>query len=60
MTDPETGQTRIGRFGWKATTASVKHQVAAALNTDMGVMTSVRPLPDCGSCKPVAALLAAS
>lgn len=47
--DPVTSQTRLGRFGWKAGTSSVKHQVAAALNTDMGVMTSVLPEPDCGS-----------
>ncbi len=49
VTDPETGQTRIGRFGWKASHARVKHQVAAALNTDVGVMTSVLPNPDCGT-----------
>lgn len=47
--DPVTGATRLGRFGWKAATSSVKHQVAAALNTDMGVMTSVLPKPDCGA-----------
>ncbi|WP_143870375.1 di-heme oxidoredictase family protein [Catenovulum sediminis] len=47
--DPVTGDTRLGRFGYKASTASVKHQVAAALNTDMGVMTSVLPNPDCGA-----------
>src|SRR5690625_5849341 len=47
--DPETGETRLGRFGWKAGKISVKHQIAAALNTDMGVTTSVLPHPDCGS-----------
>ena len=47
--DPETGDLRLGRFGYKATTSSVRHQVALALNTDMGVMTSVLPTPDCGS-----------
>ena len=46
--DTETGQSRIGRFGWKAGKAKVKYQVAGALNTDMGVMTSVLPTPDCG------------
>ncbi len=46
--DPETGVTRIGRFGWKATTSSVRYQTAGALNTDMGVRTSVLPNPDCG------------
>lgn len=49
ITDPITGQTRLGRFGYKAGTTSVKHQVAAAFNADMGVMTSVLPNPDCGS-----------
>lgn len=48
-TDPETNEIRLGRFGWKAATSSIKHQVAAALNTDMGVMTSVLTTPDCGS-----------
>jgi CxxC motif-containing protein (DUF1111 family)/predicted lipoprotein with Yx(FWY)xxD motif len=47
--DPETQTLRLGRFGWKAATSSIKHQVAAAFNTDMGVMTSVLPVPDCGS-----------
>lgn len=41
--------TRLGRFGWKAATVSVKHQVAGALNTDMGVATSLLPNLDCGS-----------
>lgn len=49
VVDPATGQTRLGRFGYKAGTSSVKHQVASALNHDMGVMTSVMPNPDCGS-----------
>jgi CxxC motif-containing protein (DUF1111 family) len=49
VTDPVTGQTRLGRFGYKAAATSVKHQVAAAFNLDMGVMTSVFPNPDCGS-----------
>jgi len=49
LADPETGVVRLGRFGYKAATSSVKHQVAAALNTDIGVMTSMLPDPDCGS-----------
>ena len=48
VTDVETFETRVGRFGWKASEPSVRHQVAAALNGDMGVMSSVRPAPDCG------------
>ena len=46
--DPLTGAPRLGRFGYKASTSSVSHQVAAALNTDIGVMTSLLPDPDCG------------
>lgn len=50
--DPETGDIRLGRFGWKAGTTSLRHQLAAALNADMGVMTSVMPDPDCGAEQP--------
>jgi hypothetical protein len=46
--DPVTGDKRLGRFGWKAAASSLKHQTAGALNTDMGVMTTVIPKPDCG------------
>ncbi len=49
VADPVTKETRLGRFGWKAGASSVKHQIAGALNTDMGVMTSLLPNPDCGS-----------
>ncbi|HSC86003.1 MAG TPA: di-heme oxidoredictase family protein, partial [Polyangiaceae bacterium] len=48
VVDPESGALRLGRLGWKAGQAKLKHQIAAALNTDMGVMTSVFPKPDCG------------
>jgi len=47
--DPTSGVMRLGRFGYKAGTFSVKHQVASAFNSDMGVMTSMIPNPDCGS-----------
>ncbi|MDB5051671.1 MAG: hypothetical protein JWO30_4742 [Fibrobacteres bacterium] len=49
VADLESGVPRVGRFGWKAGKESVSHQVAGALNTDMGVMTSILPSPDCGS-----------
>ncbi|MCM2334628.1 MAG: c-type cytochrome [Anaeromyxobacteraceae bacterium] len=49
VTDPESGQLRVGRFGWKAGQATVRQQAAAALNADIGVMTSVFPSPDRGS-----------
>lgn len=47
--DPITGEPRLGRFGWKASQASLLHQIAAALRTDMGVLTSIFPTPDCGA-----------
>lgn len=47
--DPSTGAPRLGRFGWKAATISVAHQVASALNFDIGVMTELLPAPDCGA-----------
>jgi CxxC motif-containing protein (DUF1111 family) len=47
--DPVSNEERLGRFGYKAATFSVKHQSASALNTDIGVMTSMLPNPDCGS-----------
>jgi CxxC motif-containing protein (DUF1111 family) len=43
------GIARLGRFGWKASMPDVRHQVAGALRTDMGVLTSVFSSPDCGS-----------
>ena len=49
VTDPETGQPRVGRFGWKAEQPSVRAQVAAALNADMGVLTTVYPNHDLGT-----------
>ncbi len=49
VTDPETDSPRVGRFGWKATQPSVRAQVAAAFNTDMGVLTTVFPEADLGS-----------
>lgn len=48
VSDPVSALPRMGRFGWKAGKASVTHQIAGAFNTDMGVMTSVMPKPDCG------------
>ncbi|PTL78514.1 di-heme oxidoredictase family protein [Vitiosangium sp. GDMCC 1.1324] len=49
VTDPQTGQQRLGRFGWKAGKARLSQQIAIALNQDMGVTTSIYPTPDCGS-----------
>jgi CxxC motif-containing protein (DUF1111 family) len=47
--DPQTGQARLGRFGWKAGQARLRHQIASALGNDMGVQTSIFPNPECGS-----------
>ncbi|MDY7230358.1 di-heme oxidoredictase family protein [Hyalangium rubrum] len=49
VTDSQTGQQRMGRFGWKAGSARLSQQIARALNTDMGVTTSIYPNHDCGS-----------
>ncbi len=49
VSDYVTGAPHLGRFGWKAGKQDVTHQVAGAFNTDMGVMTSIYPDPDCGS-----------
>ena len=46
VTDPVTGQARLGRFGHKASNAMLAHHIASALNTDMGVTTSIFPNPD--------------
>ncbi|QRK08295.1 c-type cytochrome [Archangium violaceum] len=49
VADPQTGETRLGRFGWKAGLARLRHQVADAFNGDMGVTSSVYKTLDCGS-----------
>ena len=49
ISDPETGLSRLGRFGFKGSHALVAHQIAGALNGDMGIATSVFPELDDGS-----------
>ena len=46
VTDSETGQLRLGRFNYKGGKARLSHQVAGALNNDMGVTTPVFPFLD--------------
>jgi len=41
--DPESGAVRLGRFGWKASKATIRHQSAAALTQDMAVASPVYP-----------------
>ena len=45
--DPESGVTRLGRFGWKASKVSLRHQAATALLQDMSVTSTVYPTRDC-------------
>ncbi len=45
--DPITGEDSIGRFGWKANTANLYTQVAAAAHGDMGLTSSVYPENNC-------------
>lgn len=44
--DPQTQQLRLGRFGYKASQPKLIHQIAGALNSDMGVTTSIFPTLD--------------
>jgi CxxC motif-containing protein (DUF1111 family) len=45
--DPESGAVRVGRFGWKASKATLRHQAAAALLSDMSVTSPVYPNRSC-------------
>ncbi|GAB3390223.1 di-heme oxidoredictase family protein [Massilia agri] len=47
--DPETRAVRLGRFGWKAGKASLRHQSAEALLLDMAVTSPVYPNRRCAS-----------
>ena len=49
VVDPETGESRLGRFGYKGAQAKVEYQVAEALNGDIGVTTSLFPVLDDGT-----------
>ncbi|MER0238421.1 di-heme oxidoredictase family protein [Fulvimarina sp. MAC8] len=40
--DPETGKIMLGRFGWKATTPSIKVQSAEAFSGDIGISTPLK------------------
>jgi CxxC motif-containing protein (DUF1111 family) len=47
--EPETGAVRLGRFGWKASKATLRHQAAAALLQDMSVTSPVYPNRSCNT-----------
>jgi CxxC motif-containing protein (DUF1111 family) len=52
VSDPQTAQLRLGRFGYKASQPKLVHQIAGALNSDMGVTTSIFSELDRGETQP--------
>lgn len=40
--DPQTGELALGRFGWKASTPSIKVQSAEAFSGDIGISTPIK------------------
>jgi CxxC motif-containing protein (DUF1111 family) len=48
LVDPVTGAQVLGRFGWKAGTASLKEQAATAFVNDMGLTSPIFPQHRCG------------
>ena len=49
VTDPKTGARVLGRFGWKAGTASLREQAALAFVNDIGVTSPLYPQHRCGA-----------
>ncbi|MTV36237.1 c-type cytochrome [Duganella radicis] len=47
--DPESGAVRLGRFGWKASKATLRQQAASALLQDMSVTSPVYRNRSCNS-----------
>lgn len=48
VADPrDAGMSRVGRFGWKAGTATLEQQASLAFNTDMGVTSPLLPGLEC-------------
>jgi CxxC motif-containing protein (DUF1111 family) len=47
VTDERTGQTVLGRFGWKANVPTIEQQTGAAFNGDIGITSSIFPTQDC-------------
>jgi CxxC motif-containing protein (DUF1111 family) len=50
--DPRTGETVVGRFGWKANVGTVEAQVAGAFHGDVGITSSLAPEQNCGPAQP--------
>ena len=51
--DRSRGETRLGRFGWKASQPSILQQTAGAYNGDVGITSSIFPDELCGEEQPV-------
>ena len=49
--DPETGEIVLGRFGWKASTPTIRAQTADAFSGDIGISTPLVPAAF-GDCTP--------
>ena len=47
--NPESNTTQLGRFTWKASATSVKHQTAGAAHNDMGLSSPLFPFSNCTS-----------
>jgi len=45
--DPESNTTKLGRFTWKASATTVKHQSAGAAHNDMGLTNPLFPMHNC-------------
>lgn len=45
--DAFAGETRVGRFGWKANVATIAHQTAGAFAGDIGITSSKNPEQGC-------------
>jgi len=45
--DSRAGREEVGRFGWKANTATLLEQCAAAYNQDMGITSPIFPMESC-------------
>jgi CxxC motif-containing protein (DUF1111 family) len=44
---PDSDTERLGRFGWKATTPDLRHQIAGALSADVGITSTLFPEDNC-------------
>jgi CxxC motif-containing protein (DUF1111 family) len=45
--DLVTGESRLGRFGWKANVATIEGQVTNAFHGDIGITSSLHPTENC-------------